>query len=72
MTQTIESEPTLTDVINKIDGLTNEIDGLAKDVERSNEKFDNYQKAVQWVVQLAFSLIASATVTIIITSVLKN
>jgi hypothetical protein len=65
MTQATSPEPTLTDVINKIEILT-------QDVERSNERFDNYQKAVQWVVQLAFSLIASATITIIISSVLRN
>jgi hypothetical protein len=58
-------EPTIADVISKIEELT-------EDVEKSNERFANYQKATQWVVQLAFSLIASATITIIITSVLKN
>lgn len=65
MTQSVNTEPTLNDVIEKIETLT-------KDVERSNERFNNYQQAVQWVVQLAFSLIASATVTIIITSVFKK
>ncbi len=35
-----------------------------------NQKFDNYQKATQWVVQLAFSLIAAATVTVIVSTVL--
>jgi uncharacterized protein YhaN len=38
--------------------------------ERFDEKFETYQKATQWVVQLAFSLIAAATVTIIVSSVL--
>ena len=38
-------------------------------VEQFNQKFDNYQKATQWVVQLAFSLIAAATVTVIISTV---
>jgi hypothetical protein len=65
MTQSVNTEPTLSDVIEKIETLT-------KDVELSNERFSNYQQAVQWVVQLAFSLIASATVTIIITSVFKK
>jgi hypothetical protein len=65
MTQTTNPEPTLVDVINKLDTLT-------EDVERSNERFNNYQQAVQWVVQLAFSLIASATITIIISSVLRK
>jgi nitrate/nitrite-specific signal transduction histidine kinase len=65
MTSTVDREPTLADVVNKLDTLT-------QDVERSNERFANYQQAVQWVVQLAFSLIASATVTVIITSVLRR
>jgi hypothetical protein len=65
MTQATNPEPTLIDVINKLDALT-------EDVERSNELFNNYQQAVQWVIQLAFSLIASATITIIISSVLRK
>ncbi|MCU0570902.1 MAG: hypothetical protein MUF49_30585 [Oculatellaceae cyanobacterium Prado106] len=39
---------------------------------QSNQKFDTYQQATQWVVQLAFSLIASATVLVIITTVFKR
>jgi nitrate/nitrite-specific signal transduction histidine kinase len=65
MTQSVNTEPTLADVISKIETLT-------EDIERSNERFNNYQQAVQWVVQLAFSLIASATITIIISSVLRK
>jgi hypothetical protein len=72
MTQATNPEPTLVDVINKLDGLTRDLDTLTKDVENSNEKFNNYQQAVQWVIQLAFSLIASATITIIISSVLRK
>jgi hypothetical protein len=72
MTQATNPEPTLIDVINKLDGLTKDLDTLTQDVERSNERFGNYQQAVQWVVQLAFSLIASATITIIISSVLRK
>lgn len=48
------------------------LDTLTSDVEDSNRKFDIYQKATQWVVQLAFTLIASATITVIITAVLKS
>lgn len=47
-----------------------EIRELKQEVERFNQKFDNYQKATQWVVQLAFSLIAAATVTVIVSTVL--
>jgi hypothetical protein len=51
--------------------LADKLDKLANDVERSNDKSDNYQRATQWVVQLAFTLIASATITIILSTVLK-
>lgn len=80
------SDPTLVNVIEKLDTLSTNVERLSTDVERlstdverlstdvekSNDKFDNYQKATQWVVQLAFSLIASATITIIITSILRR
>ena len=66
------SDPTLVNVIEKLDKLSTDVERLSTDVERSNDKFDNYQKATQWVVQLAFSLIASATITIIITSILRR
>jgi hypothetical protein len=45
---------------------------LEAKIDGFNEKFDNYQKATQWVVQLSFSLIASATVVTIISSVFRR
>lgn len=63
--QKARKELTLNDLADKIDELANK-------VETSDERFGNYQQATQWVVQLAFSLIASATVTVIITSVLRR
>jgi hypothetical protein len=45
---------------------------LEAKIDTFNEKFDNYQKATQWVVTLAFSLIASATVITIISSVFRR
>jgi molecular chaperone GrpE (heat shock protein) len=71
MTNSESREPTLTDVINKIEELDENFKDLSKEVKTFDEKFQNYQKATQWVVQLAFTLIASATITVIITSVLK-
>ena len=65
MTSTSDEEPTLADVIAKLDK-------LSTDVEKFNDRFSNYQQATQWVVQLAFTLIASATLTIIISSVLRR
>ena len=71
MTTTPNTEPTLTDVINRLDNLLTGVDKLSMDVESFNNRFENYQKATQWVVQLAFTLIASATITVIVTFVLK-
>lgn len=85
MTTTPNPEPTLTDVILKLDKLTENVQHLTSDVEhltsdvehlssemkRFDERFSDYRQATQWVVQLAFTLIASATITVIITSVLK-
>jgi hypothetical protein len=51
------TKPTLTDVVTKIEELN-------QNVNTFNEKFDNYQQSVQWVIQLAFTLIASATMII--------
>jgi len=49
-----------------------ELKALKEEIERSNEKFENYQKATQWDVQLAFSLIAAATVTVIFSTILNR
>ncbi len=77
------SEPTLTDIVEKLDQLSREIKKIdtevnkkIDDISAENKKFDdrftNYQQATQWVVQLAFTLIASATITIIVTTILRR
>ncbi|HAC65876.1 MAG TPA: hypothetical protein DCF68_20675 [Cyanothece sp. UBA12306] len=92
MTTTPNVEPTLIDVVQKLDKLSENVEHLRQDVEhlqqdvehlqkdvenlsgdvkRFDERFADYRQATQWVVQLAFTLIASATITVIITSVLK-
>jgi len=55
-----------------LDPIQHQLDGLIKDNKERNNKFDTYQNRIQWLVQLAFSLIASATITVIITSVLRK
>jgi hypothetical protein len=62
----------LEQVLSSISELGSEIKDLRKDVEISNTKFDNYQKASQSLVNLAFSLIASATVVTIVSSVFRR
>lgn len=79
MTTTSNQEPTLADVIEKLDKLSQEQERFSQEQERFsqeqerfNDRFGNYQQATQWVVQLAFTLIASATLTVIITAVIKR
>jgi hypothetical protein len=68
---TPNSEPTLSDIIEQIEELSNEVKRSSDEVKKSNERFAEYRQATQWVVQLAFALITSATITVIITSVFK-
>ena len=50
-----------------------EVEGRLKiKIDTFNEKFDNYHKANQWLVALSFSLIGSATVITIISSVFRR
>ncbi len=50
------------DVDTRIDKLDTRIDKLDTKIDAYSEKFDTYQKANQSVVNLAFGLIASATI----------
>jgi len=62
----------LENIQTDVDSLKADTESLKADTERSGERFTIYQQATQWVVQLAFTLIASATITVIITAVLKK
>ena len=72
MTQSTISDDRLDRIEQKLDHLSVTVDRLSADNEKFNDRFTNYQQAIQWVVQLAFTLIASATITVIITSVLRK
>ena len=41
-------------------------------IDTFNEKFDNYQKATQSLVNLAFGLIASATIITVVANVFQR
>lgn len=56
----------------ELEQLSHEVERYGQDQEKFSDRFDNHQKATQWVVQLAFTLIASATLTVIITAVFKR
>lgn len=45
---------------------------LRADVEKSNDKFEVYRQATQSLVNLAFGLIASATVITVVSAVFKR
>jgi predicted nucleic acid-binding Zn-ribbon protein len=62
----------ISELKTEVTDLKTEFKELKTDVETFNTKFDNYQKATQWVVALAFSLIASATVITVISSVFRR
>ncbi|GAB4465705.1 MAG: hypothetical protein OHK0037_20740 [Elainellaceae cyanobacterium] len=72
MTSASDSEPTLRDLSNKLDQLSSDVETFSGDLKKFDERFADYRQATQWVVQLAFTLIASATLTVIITSVLRR
>ncbi len=55
-----------------VNQLKTDVNQLKTEVRNSNDKFFNYQQATQWVVQLAFSLIASATIIVIVSNVLNK
>ncbi|PSB29959.1 hypothetical protein C7B82_10040 [Stenomitos frigidus ULC18] len=59
-------------MLERLTALQRSDEELQQEVERFNDRFTNYQQATQWVVQLAFTLIASATLTVIITAILKR
>jgi molecular chaperone GrpE (heat shock protein) len=59
MTNTTD-QTELQQVLESIADLKGEFKDLKSDVETFNEKFDNYQKATQWVVGLPLSLAYSA------------
>ena len=59
-------------VIDRLDRLSADVEKAITDTEKFDEKFIEYRQATQWVVQLAFGLIASATVITIISTVFKR
>jgi outer membrane murein-binding lipoprotein Lpp len=84
--QSSSNEPTLTNVIEKLDSLSTtvsqlattvrqlstDVETLSTDSKRFDERFADYRQATQWMVQLAFTLIASATITVILSTVLRK
>jgi outer membrane murein-binding lipoprotein Lpp len=71
-TKVIEIETTVSTLNIKVGNLDEDVKKLFLENERSNDKLTNYQQASQSLVNLAFSLIASATVITVVSAVFKR
>jgi hypothetical protein len=66
------TQDTETQILTELRGINDRLDQLETQNDKFNDRFANYQQATQWVVQLAFGLIASATVITIISTIFKR
>jgi hypothetical protein len=63
-------ESTLEKLVTDIDHLAKDVELLKQETSKTNDRVEIYQKASQQVVNLAFSLVLTATITIIVQSIL--
>ena len=63
-----DQEPTLADIALQLAELKQSDDQLRQEVQQFNERFSHYQQAMQWVVQLAFTLLISATIALVVSA----
>ncbi len=67
-----EAMTTSNDRLDRIEALVESnaqaIDKLTNDMGRSNDRLDNYEKGMRWVIQLSFGLLISATVALIVSA----
>ncbi len=59
-------------VLDRLDKIDVDVEQISKDNEKFNDRFGNYQQATQSLVNLAFGLIASATIITVVSSVFKR
>ncbi|MEB3248583.1 MAG: hypothetical protein VKK07_04480 [Merismopediaceae bacterium] len=55
-----------------LDKLADAVNELREETKEQSIRFSAYQQASQWVVNLAFGLLATATITTIITAVFRR
>ncbi|NEO87803.1 MAG: hypothetical protein F6J87_26630 [Spirulina sp. SIO3F2] len=65
------TEEMLDRLAEKVDRLSEDADKRSQDMRETNIRIDAYQKSATQVVNLAFALLATATITVIVSSVLK-
>jgi len=61
-------ELTIERISNKVEKNADAIDKLTSDIGRFNDRLDNYEKGMRWVIQLSFGLLISATVALIVSA----
>jgi hypothetical protein len=61
-------ELTIERISNKVEKNADAIDQLTADIGRFNDRLDNYEKGMRWVIQLSFGLLISATVALIVSA----
>ena len=59
-------------VLDSLAELKTDVERLDASIEKSDDKFDTYRQATQSLVNLAFGLIASATVITVVSAVFKR
>ena len=57
---------------DRLDRIENTLEKLVQEMSKTNERVEIYQKASQQVVNLAFSLILTATIAIIVQGVVNR
>ncbi len=62
---------TMTDS-ERLDKIETTLEKLVHEITKNNDKVEVYQKASQQVVNLAFSLILTATIAIVVQAVINN
>lgn len=55
-----------------VSALSNDVKELREESKEQGIRFAAYQQASQWVVNLAFGLLATATITTIVTAVFRK
>ena len=56
----------------RLDKIETTLERLVEEITKTNDKVEIYQKASQQVVNLAFSLILTATIAIVVQVVINN
>ncbi len=70
--QTTDDKTRLDRIEIAIEKLTKDVDELRQESKELGTRFGYYQQSSQAIVNLAFSLVASATVSVFITTILKR